>query len=466
MTATATPRRDVNTPASRTPTAPYGRAAAVGRARTVAWIAFVGVAVTIGLWLRHGGIAAATGPGGLAIALGQVTALLATYAVLMELLLMSRIAWLERAIGFDRLAVWHRWNGIATVWLVAAHVAFTTLGYAQSDHVSLWAQTRDFVSHYPDVLMAWVGFGLLLAVGISSARLARRKLRRETWYFIHLYAYLAVALTFAHQLAVGTDFSSDRAARIWWIGLYLLVLGAVIWWRVVEPVRLNLRHDLRVHSVRHEASGTVSIKLRGHDLHALGALPGQFFLWRFVTPSGWWQAHPFSLSAAPTADYMRITVKDLGDHTARLQRIRPGVRVLAEGPYGTFTTERRSRRRVLLIAGGIGITPLRALLDAFGPRDDVVLLYRVATNDDIAFAEELGRFAAAPNMRIHVIPGTEIGDDNTDQLSVPALQRGVPDIATRDCFVCGPPPFIDALKRRLARLGVPRRQIHFERFQL
>ena len=51
-----------------------------------------------------------------------------------------------------------------------------------------------------------------------------------------------------------------------------------------------------------------------------------------------------------------------------------------------------------------------------GPGDDVVLLYRVATNDDIVFAEELGRFAAAPNMRIHVIPGTEIGDDNTDLL--------------------------------------------------
>ncbi len=322
------------------------------------------------------------------------------------------------------------------------------------------------MSHYPDVLMAWVGFALLLAVGVTSGAGRAGELPRQTWYFVHLYAYLAVALTFAHQLAVGTDFSNDRVARVWWIGLYLLVVGAVIWWRVVEPVRLNLRHDLRVHSVRHEAAGTVSIHIRGRDLDALGALPGQFFLWRFVTPNGWWQAHPFSLSAAPTADYMRITVKDLGDHSARLQRIRPGVRVLAEGPYGTFTTERRSRRRVLLIAGGIGITPLRALLDAFGPQDDIVLLYRVATNDDIAFAEELGRFAAAPNIRIHVIPGTEIGDDNTDQLSVPALQRGVPDIATRDCFVCGPPPFIDAVKRRLARLGVPRRQIHFERFQL
>jgi len=159
-------------------------------------------------------------------------------------------------------------------------------------------------------------------------------------------------------------------------------------------------------------------------------------------------------------------VKDLGDHTARLQRIRPGVRVIAEGPYGTFTAERRTRRHIALIAGGIGVTPLRALLDSFGPDDDVVMLYRVATPDEVVFVDELRQFAGLPHMRIHVIPGTEIGDDQTDLLGIPMLQRGIPDIAHRDCFVCGPPAFIDALQRRLARLGVPRSQIHFERFQL
>jgi predicted ferric reductase len=451
--------------ASDSPLERGGRMRAAGHAQVVGWILFVGVAVTIGLWIRHGD-ATAAGTGGLATATGQLTALLGTYAVLVQLLLMSRIAWLERAIGLDRLATWHRWTGFATVWLLLAHVVFTTVGYAQGAHISLWAQTRDFVSHYPDVLMAWVGFVMFLAVGVTSVRIARRKLKRQTWYFIHLYAYLAVALTFAHQLAIGTDFSDDRVARVWWIGLYLLVAGTVLWWRVIEPLRLNSRHGLRVHSVKHEAPGVVSIHIRGRDVDRINADPGQFFLWRFLTPAGWWQAHPFSLSAAPARNRMRITVKDLGDHTKHLQRIRPGVRVFAEGPYGTFTAERRTRRRVLLIAGGIGITPLRAMLDSFGPDDDVILLYRVATPQEAVFAEELKRFAASPNMRIHVISGTEIGDDNTDLLGVPLLERGVPDIATRDCFVCGPPGFIDALQRRLAILKVPRSQVHFERFEL
>ncbi len=452
-----------------TPATPFGRGgrdSLVAPARVVAWVGAVGVAVTVGLWIRHGGFTEATGPGGLATAIGQLTALLGTYAVLAQLLLMSRIVWLERAIGLDRLAVWHRWTGFATVWFLVGHVVFTTVGYAQGDHVSLWAQTRDFVSHYPDVLMAWVGFVMFIAVGVTSVQIARRKLQRQTWYFIHLYAYLAIALTFAHQLAVGTDFSNDRAARAWWIVLYLVTFGSILWWRVIEPWRLNLRHDLRVHSVKREAPGVVSIQVRGRDLDRIDAQPGQFFLWRFITPTGWFQAHPFSLSAAPRNNRLRITVKNLGDHSARLQRIRPGVRVLAEGPYGTFTADRRTRRRVLLIAGGIGITPLRALLETFGPDDDVVLLYRVASADDTVFGDELRQFAGTRNMRIHVIAGNEIGDDRTDLLGVPNMQRGVPDIATRDCFVCGPPAFLDALTRRLAILGVPRQQIHYERFQL
>ena len=234
----------------------------------------VGLVVTIGLWLRHGGISAATGPGGLATALGQITALIGTYAVLVQLLLMSRIAWIERAIGLDRLAVWHRWTGFATVWLLGAHVVFTTTGYAQADRLSLWAQTRDFISHYPDVLMAWVGFALFIAIAVTSVRAARRKLARQTWYFVHLYAYLAIALTFAHQLAVGTDFDGDRAARVWWVGLYIVVFGAMLWWRVLEPVRLNRRHGLRVEGVQREAPGVVSIYVSGRHLDTLYAQPG------------------------------------------------------------------------------------------------------------------------------------------------------------------------------------------------
>jgi predicted ferric reductase len=428
----------------------------------------VGAVVTVAMWLHHGQLAAAHGPGGTATAVGQLSALLGTYAVLVEVLLMSRIAWLERAIGLDRLSIWHRWTGFAVVWLLSLHVVSSTLGWARGSipptgvvHETLW-----LIAHEPDILMAWVGYGLLLAVAFTSMRAARRRLQRETWYGLHLYVYLAVALAFAHQLAVGSDFDGDRAARIWWIGLYVAVFGAILWWRVIEPVRFNARHQLRVHQVVAESPDVWSIILRGRDLDRAGMLPGQFFLWRFLTGDGWWQTHPYSLSAAPTRHHLRITVKHLGDGSGRVRTLRAGTRVLAEGPYGTFTSDRRTSDKVLLIGGGIGITPLRALLDTMDRRDDVVVLYRIARPEDAVFGDELRRMTHERNITVYILPGDEVGDDETDLLSVPALERGVPDLRERDCYVCGPPAMMDAILRRLRLLGVPSAQIHSERFEL
>jgi predicted ferric reductase len=422
--------------------------------------------VVIGLWLRHGGLTNATGPGGTATAVGQLTGLLGAYAVLLELLLMARVPWLERYLGLDHLAVWHRWNGFAAVWLLVAHTVFITIGYGAANQQSFVGQTFDFVHHYADVLMAFVGLALFIAVAAASVRLARRTLRRETWYLVHLYAYLAVALGFAHQLAVGNDFSTDAVARAWWVALYVVVIASILVWRVGWPLWFNARHRLRVDRVEHEAPGVVSIYMTGRDVDRMDVRPGQFFLWRFLTADGWWKSHPFSLSAAPAKGRLRITVKDLGDHSAALQRVRRGTGVFAEGPYGTFTAERRTQRKVLLVAGGIGITPLRALLDTLpGTPGDVTLLYRIVDDDDAVFRDELRDLAAARGIEFHLGVGPEIGDDLTDRLGIPALRVMVPDVRERDCFACGPPGMIDAMRRRLRLLGVPKSQIHFERFE-
>ena len=435
------------------------------RSRDVGVVVAANAVIVIGLWLRHGGLHSLGAPGGAMTAAGQLAGLVGTYAVLLELLLMSRIAWLERALGFDRLAVWHRWTGFASVTLLVAHAVFITMGYAQSSRQSLLTQLGDFVRHYPDVLMSIVGLALFVAIAVASIRAARRRLSREAWYSLHLYAYLAVVLSFAHQLAVGSDFSSDGLARAWWVMLYAVVFGAIGAWRIGRPVWFNARHRLQIHSVRPEADGVVSLYISGHRLQDVGAEAGQFFLWRFLTGGGWAKAHPFSLSAAPNGRFLRITVKDLGDDTRRMQRLRPGVRVIAEGPYGTFTAARRTRPRVVLIAGGIGITPLRALLESLpGRPGDIALLYRATSERDVAFSAELRALAERRGIDVHLLLGTDIGDDRTDRLGIPALQRHVPDIADRDVFVCGPPALVDVLLRRLGALRVPAAQIHFERF--
>ncbi len=172
------------------------------------------------------------------------------------------------------------------------------------------------------------------------------------------------------------------------------------------------------------------------------------------------------MSAKPTGRRLRITVKELGDFTKHLQRIRKGTRVFAEGPYGTFTAELQTRRRVLLIAGGIGITPLRALLETLRAErpGDIMLLYRVIGTDDVLFVDELKKLESTRGVTIRVLTGEEIGDDQTDRLGVPTIARHVPDVRERDVFVCGPPGLVDVVCRRLRLLDVPSGRIHFERF--
>jgi predicted ferric reductase len=301
----------------------------------------------------------------------------------------------------------------------------------------------------------------LVGVGLVSARAARARLPYETWYLLHLYTYLAIALAFSHQFSTGADFVSNSTARIAWSGMYIAVALLLITYRIVMPVRAALRHQLRVSEVDQEGPGVVSITLKGRHLHELRAQPGQFFRWRFLTPRSWWQAHPFSLSAAPHHHYLRITVKDLGDHSADLQRVRPGTRVFLEGPYGSFTPARRRRRRVLLIGGGVGITPIRALFDSLAS-PDVTLLLRANTLEDVLFRRELAAIAEDTGATVHYLVGPPGGD--SDPFVAGRLRQLVPDVAQRDVYLCGPPAFMTVAQDRLAAAGVPKRCLHAEQF--
>ena len=417
-----------------------------------------------GMWLRHGGLDRLSSPGGPLIAVGQVTALYGTYLALIQLVLMSRSPWLDQVFGMDRLAVAHRWLGFATVWLLLGHGVFTTVGYALGDSSNVAAEFITLITTYPYVLMATVSGVLFAAVAISSVRAARRRLSYETWYGIHLYAYLAIALGFLHQLFVGSDFIHDQVAVAYWVGLYVVTVALVLVFRVGAPIVLSVRHRLRVSNIVTEAPGVISIYVTGRDLHQLAVRSGQYFVWRFLTRDGWWRGHPFSISSAPNGSWLRITIKELGDWSKALQGLEIGTRVFIEGPYGVLTGARRTKPKVLLVAGGIGITPLRALLEALPARHgDLTLLYRVREARDILFRDELDEIARERGARIHYLVGRRT-DATGDALEAGSLERLVPDIRERDVYLCGPTPMMQRVEESLRRLGLPARQIHAERF--
>jgi ferredoxin-NADP reductase len=214
-----------------------------------------------------------------------------------------------------------------------------------------------------------------------------------------------------------------------------------------------------------EAPGVVSLEIGGTGLDRLGARAGQFFTWRFLTRDHWWEAHPFSLSAAPDGRRLRITVKALGDYTTRLRSIPPGTRVIAEGPFGTFTSAVRRRPRVALIAGGVGITPIRALLeDMPGGPGDIAVVYRALQHEDVILREELDELARRRGAELHYVLGDHRGPGAEALLSPGHLQALVPDIAERDVYVCGPPGMCEATRASLERSGVSRRHVVYERF--
>jgi predicted ferric reductase len=393
---------------------------------------------------------------------GRITGLLAGYAAPVLLLLMARIPLLEREVGADRLARWHAMGGRYLVGLVATHVITIIWGYALTARKNVIGEGVTMVLTYPDMLKATFGTVLLLATGFFSARAARKRLGYETWYYLHLATYLAVTLGFAHQLSNGANLGEGQE-RLLWYALYVGTAGLIAWYRLLRPWRLDRRHQLRVAEIRPEGPGTVSLFLTGHHLDELGAEAGQFFRLQFQAKGLRFAANPYSLSAPPTRDYLRFTVKNLGGHSAAVARLKPGTKVRAEGPYGAFTARRRRSRQVLLLAAGVGITPLRALFETLpAAPGELTLLYRAGAEQDLLFRRELTAIAEARGARLQFLVGrrSEVGDP----IQPTVLRNLVPGLAGHDVYVCGPEAFMEQAVTALRQARVPRNRIHHESF--
>ncbi len=430
------------------------------------WVVLaVNAAVIIWLWIGGGNVTDVHGLGAFFTSIGRITGLFATFFLLILVLMLMRIPWLERVISFDRLTIWHRVVGKITIVLIMAHIVFITIGYAGLDRLSIATEARDLFTQYPGMPAATYGTGLIFAAVFTSMVIVRRKLRYEFWYVVHLFAYLGVYLTWFHQIPTGNELVLNLAAAGYWTALYLVTIGLIVLYRLIGPAFSNVRHGLRVEEVTRESPNTVSLRITGRHLDRLGARPGQFFLWRFLTSGRWLEAHPFSLSAAPDGYSLRITAKNLGDFSGSIgEEIKPGTRVIAEGPFGHFTADARQGERVALIAGGIGITPIRALMEDL--QGDVVLVWRVMAEDDLIFRQEIDRLAVERGFTVHIVLGDHRVAGNERLLSPEHLRELVPDLAGRDVYVCGPATLAGILERTVREAGVPNSQIHFERFAL
>ena len=399
-------------------------------------------------------------------AIGRFFGLHLAFVMALQLLLIARLPFLDRRVGFDRLTTWHRWTGFTLFWLVLVHPTFILLGYAKLDKITFLKEFSNLAEQTP-VLFGMVAAALVLITGAVSVRFARRRLPYEAWHALHLLMYVVIALAILHQLSEGSAFKTNVLTQLYWWALWAFAIGALIVGRMIVPLVRNARHRLTVEAVVPESGDVVSVYATGRDLGRLNARAGQFFLWRFPGENGWFQVNPWSLSAAPDGHRLRLTAKGIGTTSRSLRNLRPGAKVFAEGPYGAFTAEQRTRSDVLLIAGGIGVTPIRALLEDPAMTGDIVVLYRVRDESEAVLLGELRELASARGARLHLVTGrTGAGSPPFDPFGSENLRRMVPDVTERDTYVCGPRPMTGAVLRGLRGLHVPSRQVHAEVFRL
>ena len=433
------------------------------------------VLIVIGAWLwfhtHHPlGNLLAGDASGQALAWGRLAGLLAALGVLAQIMLIGRVRRIERVFGLDRLTRLHHVLGFSLVLLLVLHPALVLWGHALQADVSCGEQAADFWKSWRGLASAMVGLLLMAGALATSVLVLLKRMRYEVWYATHLTLYLAFALTLLHQVVTGSDFTDHPGFKAYWFLLYAYVLLQLLACRFARPCALCFRHRFFVERLAPEAGDVTSVYIGGRALPAFRAEAGQFVIVRFWAKGFRWEAHPFSLSRRPDGTGLRLSIKGVGDFTRRIPGLKPGTPVVIDGPHGVFTSRHSGAEKMLLVAGGIGITPVRALAEELVDDGcDVTVLYGNRNASGIVFKDELDALAAGSEGRlrvVHVLSADPAWAGEKGYIDRDCLVRCVPDVSDRDVFLCGPPVMMTVVRRALSGLGVPASRIHYERFAL
>ncbi|NNN10167.1 MAG: hypothetical protein HKL85_13375 [Acidimicrobiaceae bacterium] len=420
----------------------------------------LGMGLVLGLPIVDGTLSELHLRGGVAMYLGSTTGMAGTYLALLMVVLASRTPVLERVLGQVGVIQWHKRLAPWPIILITAHAVLLTIAYAEVAKKGVLGEASVIINTFPSMVTATVALGIMLGIGVISVRQVRERIPRENWWLLHLLMYAALFLAFAHELALGPSFVGHPLARACWTIAWLLAAALVLIYRVGYPTFRSFRHRLRVVAVKTEGPGVVSVILEGRHLERLPISGGQFLEWRFLTPQMWWQAHPFTVSALPQPPYIRLTAKDVGNFSHALAHLKVGTNVAIEGPYGSFTTFARRRDQVLLIAGGIGVTAVRSVLEDLPVKSRPAVVLRASREEDLVLLDEIEKLVRHRKGVIHQLVGPR------DVVSLDTITTLVPDIARRDVFICGPAGFVREASELARQAGVTDEALHQEAYRI
>jgi predicted ferric reductase len=403
---------------------------------------------------------------GLLVELSVALGFVALSIMVLELGLVARLERVAAPFGMDALWQYHRQMGFVALAFALAHPVLLVAHDRRTLGLLDWPRAPNRARF---AVGATVALLLLVATSVWRKQL---RLRYEAWRVLHgVLAVAAIGLALAHMAGVGYYLASPWQRALWG-AIALLVVGDVVWQRVVRPLGW-LGRPWTVDRVVAERGGAWTLVLRPERHAGLSFAPGQFG-WILVGQSAFSiAAHPFSFSSsAERSDRLRVTIKARGDFTSRVGAIAPGTRAYVDGPYGSFSPDANEGPGFVLVAGGVGITPLMSMLETFADREErrpCKLFYGAPDWDGILFRERLEALAAQLDLEVvHVLERPPEGwTGERGFIDADLLRRRLPKRFERyQYFVCGPTPMMDAMEGALVAVGVPDERVHTERFEM
>ena len=310
----------------------------------------------------------------------------------------------------------------------------------------------------------------VIALVVTALWRAALNLKYETWHLTHI-VLAVVAITAGVVHMVGSSFYLvDPWKQSLWIGLTIFWIGLLLYVRIVKPLFM-LRRPYRVSEVRQERGDTTTLVMQPDGHPGFHFNPGQFgWLMVWGTPFKI-TGHPFSFSSSAAAKGGRVemSIRNLGDFTKEIQRVPVGKRVYLDGPYGAFTIGNPADMHVL-IAGGVGVTPMMSMIRTLADRGDkrpVILLYGSKDRESITFFEELEVLKARLDLTVvHVLANPPAGwTGEQGFINGEMFKRHLPPpYSDHEYFICGPGVMMDAIEKALGEMGVSMAKYHSERY--
>jgi 3-phenylpropionate/trans-cinnamate dioxygenase ferredoxin reductase subunit len=401
--------------------------------------------------------------------LSTVTGLLALSALVCATILPSRLRSITRAFGIESVLDVHRFLGSSAAILTLLHLACVVA--ADPAKVAL----LDITHAGPAPLAATASTVAMLTLIVLAMLRARLGLAYEAFRWSHV-GLAAASIVFA---GLHVWFLNKLVTYPVMDGMFTAIaalLIAVLGYRWIWRTMLDPTAEFIVQQVRAETHTVSTLVLKARTRHSGEVFdfePGQF-AWIRLDRSPAAQEHPFTIASAARRDHtVEFTIRHAGDFTKALPGLHPGSPVWVDGPHGAFTPG-TGRTGVVMIAGGVGVTPMMSMLRTAAHRGDLRpyrLVVVAGRREELLFRDELGVLRTQLDLEVTEVLRRPVPDWNghTGDIGVgllTAVLAAEEPLGDLDYFLCGPPGLvIDALDA-LSVLDVPLDRIHTEQFDM